>query len=60
MAVLSVSKALDVTGGLNFYLGRLVGLNNLLLTLKAQHRSNVLSGQTLRETRILTQADLSF
>jgi hypothetical protein len=60
MAALSVSKAFDVTGGLNFYLGRLVGLNNLLLTLKAQHRSNVLSGQTLRETRILTQADLSF
>jgi len=60
MAVLSVSKALDLTGGLNFYLGRLVGLNNFLLTLKAQHRSNVMSGQTLKETRILTQADLSF
>jgi hypothetical protein len=60
MSVFSLSNALDVMGGINFYLGQLIHVNNLLLTVRGSYRRNEMSGLRTTESRILAQTDFAF
>jgi hypothetical protein len=60
MSVLSLTKTLDVMGGINFYLGSLIHVNNLLLSVRGSHRTNDMSGARVKDTRILAQTDFAF
>ncbi len=60
MSVFSLSNAMDVMGGINFYLGQLIHVNNLLLTVRGSYRRNEMSGLRTNESRILAQTDFAF
>jgi hypothetical protein len=60
MAVVSVNRAIDVTGGANFYLGKLIKVNSLLLTVRGGYRRSEYGGQPITDTRIFGQADFAF
>ncbi len=59
-AVVSVSRAVDATGGINFYLGKLIKVNSLLLTVRGSYRRQEYGGQPVTDTRIYGQADIAF
>jgi hypothetical protein len=58
-AVVSVNRAVDATGGINFYLGKLIKVNSLLLTVRGSYRRQEYGGQPVTDTRIYGQADLA-
>lgn len=60
MSVLSLSKSVDLLGGINFYLGQLIHVNNLLLTVRGGYRRNDMSGIRTNDSRILAQTDFAF
>jgi hypothetical protein len=60
MSVLALSKSMDVLGGINFYLGQLIHVNNLLLTVRGSYRRNEMSGIRTNDSRILAQTDFAF
>jgi hypothetical protein len=60
MSVLSLTKTMDVVGGINFYLGQLIHVNNLLLTVRGSYRTNEMSGTRINDSRILAQTDFAF
>jgi hypothetical protein len=60
MAVVSVNKAVDVTGGINFYLGKLIKVNSLLLTVRGSYRRSEYGGLPITDTRIFGQTDFAF
>ena len=60
MSVLSLTRSLDVVGGINFYLGQLIHVNSLLLTVRGSYRRNDMSGMRTNDSRILAQTDFAF
>jgi hypothetical protein len=60
MSVLSLTKTMDAVGGINFYPGRLFGVENLLLTIRGNYRTSDLGGKKLSDSRVLAQADIAF
>lgn len=60
MAVISVDRTMDLIGGINFYLGKLIKVNNLLLTIKGNYRRTEIGGRAVTDTRILGQTDFAF
>ncbi len=60
MSVLSLNKSTDVVGGINFYLGQIIHVNNLLLTIRGDYRRNDMSGMRTNDSRILAQTDFAF
>jgi hypothetical protein len=54
------SQTLDLNGGLNIYLNRLVKVEGLLLSLKGNFGSNEAQGVRTTNWRALAQCDLSF
>lgn len=58
--VMAATRAIDLMGGLNCYIGQLLGLGNFVLGAKGQWRENVTGGQKVTSTRIFAQATVAF
>jgi hypothetical protein len=60
LPTLGATNNLDLTSGLNFYLGRALKFTELVLSAKSQYQLNESSGQRNENYRIFFQGDISF
>ena len=60
MTVMAASNSYEILGGANVYIGELLKLGQLMVSLKGQLRETESGGQKVRMTRLLAQGNLAF
>ena len=60
MTVMAAQRSFEVLGGANVYIGELLKLGQLMVSLKGQFRETDSGGDKIRMTRLLAQGTLAF